>query len=72
MSRRIAGILAVVGLSASCGSEEIAGNRGILPITPAVATVSSSGLITAIAAGLVRVTAVSEGRTGAATVTSVR
>ena len=71
MSRRIAGILAVLGLSASCGSDEIVGNRGILP-SPPVASVSSSGLITAIGAGLVRVTAVSEGRTGAATVTSVR
>ena len=93
MSRRIAGILAVLGLSANCESDDIVGNRGILPsppassqvatlvvtpetslrtVAPAVATVSSSGLITAVAAGLVRVTAASEGRTGAATVTSVR
>ena len=40
--------------------------------SPAVATVSSTGLITAIAAGSVRVTAVSEGRTGMATITSLR
>ena len=41
MSCRIAGILAVVGLSASCGSDEIAGNRGILPITPASSQVAT-------------------------------
>ena len=92
MSRRIAGILAVLGLSANCESDDIVGNRGILPSPPAssqVATVvvtpetslrtvagGRHGLVIRShhrhRAGLVRVTAVSEGRTGAATVTSVR
>jgi uncharacterized protein YjdB len=39
---------------------------------PAVATVSTTGVVTALAAGLVRVTALSEGRTGLATITATR
>ncbi len=40
--------------------------------SPAIATVSSNGLVKAISAGSVRITALSEGRTGTATITTTR
>ena len=40
--------------------------------SPTVATVSSTGLVTAIAPGSVRISALSEGRTGSATITATR
>lgn len=40
--------------------------------SPAIATVSSSGLVTVVAVGNVRITATSEGRSGTATITAVR
>jgi trimeric autotransporter adhesin len=39
---------------------------------PDIATVSSAGVVTAIAPGLVRLSALSEGRTGTASITAVR
>ena len=39
---------------------------------PTVATVSATGLVTALSPGLVRLSALSEGRTGIASVTAVR
>jgi uncharacterized protein YjdB len=39
---------------------------------PAIATVSTAGVVRALSAGLVRVTALSEGRTGSATITATR
>ncbi len=40
--------------------------------SPAIATVSASGLVTAVAAGTVRISALSEGTTGTATITATR
>lgn len=39
---------------------------------PAIAIVSPAGVVIAVSAGLVRVTALSEGRTGTASITAVR
>ena len=121
MSRRIASVICILGISAGCGADSSVSTGTILPSAPgssqvatvvvtpetslltvgdtlrlvastrdaggspligrvvawssdapAIATVSSTGRVTAIAPGLVRVSALSEGRTGTASITAIR